>query len=495
MARGVAMMQPRPSRAVAWTLLGQGGARVLGLLLTLLLARGLAARAEYGAYVWAVAVASACALVCSLAGEPVLRRVLPDLWREGRTGEVRALARRHLCLRIGMIAAAAASFAAFPGAFGGPAAAEGVSRSHLLALVWGLGAALALRGLVREGILESRLDHAATERWGLGAGAARLALTLVILLHGGGVLWVLAAWLAVEGAQLAVLAVRALRLLRGGPGAAPGGLPPGFVRGTWVYSALITAAFALEDNLLDPLMLGALRGADDLGLWGIAAAFGAIPGALAAGQLLRPVLLPLLSQGGADASARRAEWVRRFSLWSLASALPVAAWICVFAEPLLRHAAGPGFVAGAPTLRLLACSGVASVLYLPLGMAVRATDRLGVTLVAALLPLLHAAANVWLVPAWGVAGAALGAAAVQFGTLGYYLIVARRIDPAWVRVDISSAGKIAALAGALCVSGILAAPRIGGPGALVSCALVFAAMYGLGLFALRVRLLDPLPPS
>jgi O-antigen/teichoic acid export membrane protein len=232
---------------------------------------------------------------------------------------------------------------------------------------------------------------------------ARLALTVVALAVGAGLtgtFWALAgaAWTA------ALLAMAALtRLLRRMPAGRAVYRPRelfGFSTVSWFSSLASTGLI-----WVDTLMLGAF-GNTDIGVYNVAtrlvtvAIFVLAPINAAFG----PYLAYLHHQG-------RAGEVRRIYAaatgWVVRLSLPAFVALLVFPEALLRVFGG-AFAAGAAVTLILAVGQLVNAATGPCGTVLNMSGRVGLNMadnIAALL--LNVLLNLWLIPAYGIVGAAV----------------------------------------------------------------------------------------
>lgn len=279
---------------------------------------------------------------------------------------------------------------------------------------------------------------------------ARLVGTGLALLAGAGLTgayWalVVAAW---SSAALALVALG--RLLRGiGPAQAtyrPGQLF-GFSTVSWVSSLTATGLI-----WVDTLMLG-FYGNDEIGVYNVATrlvtvAIFVLPPINAA---FGPYLAHLHHQG-------RAEEVRRIygaaTGWVVRLSLPAFVLLLVFPDGLLRLF-GPVFATGAAVTVILALGQLVNAVTGPCGTLLNMSGRVSLNMADNLAALvLNIGLNLWLIPAYGIVGAAV-AWAVSLAV-----------------VNIARVLQVRALIGALpvtigMVKGLVAAVLAGAVGVLV----------------------------
>ncbi len=378
-----------------------------GLLLHVFLARELPLTA-YGLFALAAALASW--LEWSLSGM-LARASLSFLGKPGTVGsDIPArLLRRHLAA--GVLAGLLLAAAAVP-----IAALVGMPETTplLLAFAGGLpffGVALFFR---------TALIAWERPRWRSGAIAARwlarLALTWVLVDHGHGALG------AVLAASIAWIPEIVVARLAAPVGILRGSTTHGQLRGFWqLAGATAVSSIALRVfDKLDILMVGTLL--DDQQATAIYAAaqnFALIPGFFAmawTATMLRQLQQHRLTPGIFAADAGE---ILRVLFWLL----PFAALAAATGEVWLPAVLGPSYAAASGPFAMLICAACAMAIGSGATVILIARGRHRFFLAAALaLPLIAAAAHLWIIPRSGLRGAALvtlgGAIAYALAMLG-----------------------------------------------------------------------------
>jgi len=299
---------------------------------------------------------------------------------------------------------------------------------------------------------------------GLVAGQAFLGVALLaaVVQSGGGLVAVFG---ALATAALAGLALGRLLVGGGVRIAADAPLARELLRAAWPLAGT-TAALTAAQQVLS-LVLVRTHGAAAVGLLGGAQrlidALALVP------QALMVSVLPALSRAAAAPDAATARAREAAHLLALVI-VPVTAALILWAEPVLVHAFGEAFVAGAPTLRWLApvalvgaTGTVTTNLLLALGMQ-------GILLRVALgAAVVMAAAGAWIVPAAGAPGAAAVLLATWIG--GQLALLALPATRPYVAPVLAGAARPA-------VVGAVAACTAVWSSQPASAAALFVAAYG-----------------
>jgi O-antigen/teichoic acid export membrane protein len=211
--------------------------------------------------------------------------------------------------------------------------------------------------------------------------------------------------------------------------ALPGTYPE---RQVWSFSAAMIALTVAEFFMsqVDRVALGFYRNAREVGIYSIASAVVVyVPLVLSSiNQIFAPTIADLHTRGE---HALLARLFQSLTKWVLALTLPLALVIIVFARPLMRIF-GPAFEPGWPilvigTLGQLVNCGVGSVGYL-LQMSGHERQLMKVQVSMSIVMVILSAG---LVPAWGLAGAALAAALTNAGSNAWNLLEVRKALGIW----------------------------------------------------------------
>ena len=278
---------------------------------------------------------------------------------------------------------------------------------------------------------------------GLFAAHERLLPPLLAALANGGVklsigLWVLAhngdasglAWAMVAGSAISLLLfIPALRRLlrQTSPQRARFSrqfafdqlrLTPGFV---------VIGIFTTIDYQLDAFLISLFLSESELGWYGAAQtimlAFWMMPTAL------RTALYPLMARTYYEAPERLPALYRRANRYILVGALPICAGITLIAPNIIHLVFGGGFAPAAPALQVIIWAVLSSFLMVPsarlLVVANRQSDAGWITALSMIMNLLL---NLWLIPRWGITGAAAARVlATTFFFIAIYAYVQRRL--------------------------------------------------------------------
>jgi O-antigen/teichoic acid export membrane protein len=386
----------------------QGTSKALMLLVSVLLAHLLGATG-YGVYATVMAVVMVLSVVATL-GLPILMvRMLPAYEVIGRPDRMRGLMIRgnQAVLACGLLLAAAGALAAF-----------GFAPAHAAPAYWW---AMALVPLLALGNLRSAMLR--------GLHHVVLAQVPECLLIPGLMLGALAIFGGIGGhgealspelavgfrwaATLASFWAGAYLLLRHTP-ADVAAAAASYDSRTWgrsVAPSLLIAAMAVLATQIDVLMLAALRGSEEAGVYHAAArsaelvAFSMV--------VVNFAVQPMISTayaGGDFGRLRRI--VTLAARTSLALALPVALAFSVIAEPFLSRVFGADYSRGASTLAILCWAQVLSAAMGPVDHIMNMTGHERDTAIALVV---GAGANVLLsgalIPFWDIEGAAVASGA------------------------------------------------------------------------------------
>lgn len=445
--------------------------------------------AAAGQFFQVVAVLAIATTLSTFGADTGLVRAVPALTARGQgaavPGVLRIAGRPVLVLAAG-VAATAAVLTAVPGAL-----PDGVGPAVLLAAPFlVLGAVLnlafgALRGLHRVPTF-SFLQNVVLP-------SLRVLGVLAVVVAGGGLLALTAAWTA-PVAVVAVLALlllrRHLRDLRDRPGAAPPPEPDQQRRAFWSFSSArgVTAVVEALLEWLDVLLVAAFLGPAAAGVYGV------VNRCIRVGAMLdhtaRMVTGPSISAALAvdDLATARSVFTRTTAVL-VAGAWPFYLTLLLFG-PVVLSFFGEGFESGYPamlviaTAMLLAVSagGVQSLLLMAGRSRWQLMNKSAALAVAVAL-------NLWLIPQWGLVGAATAWAASVLTDTGLALFQSVRllgIAPRW-----SVVGAIAAAAAVLTGGGGLLVRTLLGTtttGLLVHLALTGLLVAGAGaVLVLRGR--------
>jgi O-antigen/teichoic acid export membrane protein len=199
-------------------------------------------------------------------------------------------------------------------------------------------------------------------------------------------------------------------------------------REVWSFSAAAMGILLVEFFMgqIDKVALGVYLGARSVGIYSVAAAVVAYVTLIlnSVNQVFSPVIADLHARGD---NAMLARLYKALTKWILALTLPLAITVIVCARPLMRIF-GHDFEAGWPILiigtagQLVNC-GVGSVgLLLLMSGNQRRLLRVLASMAAVMV-----VANIWLIPIWGITGAAVAAAITNAGTNVWNLLLVRKV--------------------------------------------------------------------
>ena len=176
------------------------------------------------------------------------------------------------------------------------------------------------------------------------------------------------------------------------------------------------------------MMLGAMSGMHDVAVYGASRRVGMlITFTLNAVNAIAGPLLASAYHGGRPSEFRRV--LRKAALWSMLGALPVFTWVVVAPESVL-WLFGPEFRGHGSVVRIVALGQFANAATGPVVMALLMTGRqrrysLAVGVVAAV----SLAANAFVIPVWGLHGAAWIATGCTACLNAWLFVQARRAVP------------------------------------------------------------------
>ncbi len=242
-------------------------------------------------------------------------------------------------------------------------------------------------------------------------GSPLTMLLSVVLLALGTGLWGYIVAQAVSAAVVFILLATAAWKLTPVPARVSPTPLPQFEREAVLFSASLFAVQALEFVFaqLDKILLGYYLDARRVGIYAVAAGLTAFLPVLlqSVNQIFSPTIADLHARGEVDILRRLYQTLTK---WVLGLTFPLAIVVCAFA-PQLMQLFGDEFTAGWPILvigtvgQIVSC-GVGSVgLLLIMSGNQNRLIRVQVEVAA-----LNVVLNLWLIPAWGVVGAALVAA-------------------------------------------------------------------------------------
>ena len=212
------------------------------------------------------------------------------------------------------------------------------------------------------------------------------------------------------------------------------GAAPQYERGGWLKGAmpfLVMGGLSALLHRLDILMLGAIRGPEEAGIYAVAQrAAGMLTLVLAAANAPLGPLISRLNVRGEF--ARMQLVVTKTARVILAASIPLAAVLILFRHPLLRLF-GAEFTAGETTLVILTAGQVVNLGMGSVGVILNMTRHEGdVVRVFALGTVLNILLNAILIPRYGIEGAAIATAA---STCFWNVLLAVKV---WRRLGIST---------------------------------------------------------
>ncbi|MAF08931.1 hypothetical protein CMK11_00630 [Candidatus Poribacteria bacterium] len=402
----------------SFVLMGAGMA--LGLVMHSLAARRLGV-VEYGVFTYALNGATLGSLLLTLGWPTSAMRFVAQYREKEEWGLLRGLVTRsHQVVLV--VSCVSALVVALVGRYAltSPSARLSATLIALMlpAISLGLLRIRLLRGLLRvsDSIVAERLAIPLMVVVGLLVLPASSGAHVVLL-------WVAAA--------LVLRAVETARLRS----ARPGGVADSaraYRTGEWGRVAIGIALGEVARATLargDTMMLGAMSGMQDVAVYGAARRVGMlITFTLNAVNAIAGPLLASAYHGGRSAEFRRV--LRKSALWSMLGALPAFTWVMVAPESVL-WLFGPEFRGHGSLVRVVALGQFANAATGPVVMALLMTGRqrrysLSVVVVA----VANLAANAFIIPMWGLYGAAWIAAGCTASLNCWLFVQARRAAPA-----------------------------------------------------------------
>jgi O-antigen/teichoic acid export membrane protein len=346
----------------------------------------------------------------------------------------------------------------------------------LFAVIMILGALTSFFGKVLAGYKEVGLRTIVTN---FVSSPVTMAVTVVLIAFGGG----LGGYLAAQVVSAVVVMVLLISLVWRLTPVAARFLNVENLRlepEVWSFSAAMFGIGLMEFFMsqTDRIALGFYRGAHEVGIYAVAAALVAYESIVlqSVNQIFSPIIADLHTRAEHAVLGRLFQTLTK---WVLGLTFPLAVVIIVFASPIMRIF-GHDFEIGWPILvigtfgQLVNC-GVGSVGYLLLMSGnQRRLIRVQVAMAALMVALC-----LWLVPMWGVLGAATAAAITNIGTNLWNLFEVRsalKLSPynrSYVRL-------LPAIAGALVVTLLV---RTGLAGRTDWIVIVVAGLAAYGTFA------------
>jgi len=197
-------------------------------------------------------------------------------------------------------------------------------------------------------------------------------------------------------------------------------------REVWWFSAAMFGVGLMEFFMgqADRVALGYYRGVSEVGIYAIAATLIAYEPIVlqSINQIFAPVIADIHTRGEHVLLGRLFQTLTK---WMLGLTFPLAVVMIAFARPIMRIF-GHDFEAGWPILVIGTCGqlvncGVGSVGYLLL----MSGNQRRLVRVQAVMAVVMVVLSVWLVPRWGVLGAAVAAAATNVGINAWNLLEVR----------------------------------------------------------------------
>lgn len=240
----------------------------------------------------------------------------------------------------------------------------------------------------------------------------------------------------------------------------------------------LLSVLGLVNYRLDVVLLGALAGARDVGIYAVATRF--VDALLPLASFFVAASFPALSAGASLPRADRQRRARRAAEFLLLSSLPMVVGGCVFAPALVHGVAGPAYADAVLPLRLLLASVPLSYLSTFLVFMLIAADeqrRVMPLMIASIV--LNLVLNVALIPRYGYDAPAVATLASELvGAIALVAVVRRALGVIPLAAALLKSPVAAA---AMLATAILAHPLGAVPAAAASL-----AVYGVGVVALRV---------
>ncbi len=258
---------------------------------------------------------------------------------------------------------------------------------------------------------------------------------------------------------------------------------------------MLTGFLGIFAGWVDTLCLGFFHSTATVGLYAAAMLVSSL---ITLGpDLVYPVILPLLSerQGQEDTESLRAAFATA-TRWILWTSVPSAALVLVFSGPLLTEFFGPEYSEGRISVEILIVGRLLYVLSWTRSTVLVITERTGpilwMTIVANVA---NGILNVWLIPIFGLAGAAVAtAASLALHAVLTFIVVSRipetaRIAGSWFpgssQVLLATAAASLVAWGALTVIGFHWA-------GVTLCAVIFSVVYAATLVLMRAFVAEDL---
>ena len=247
----------------------------------------------------------------------------------------------------------------------------------------------------------------------IGRNSAQTGLVWLAQLLAPSATLLVLAWVAPYAAALVVMALWVRRLMRAARRSGPRG---GIRRPTrqisrefWSFAAprALSRVFSVVLQRFDILLVGALRGLEDAAVYTVASRF-LIVGLMFV-QAIQQVMAPKISELLAREDTERATVMyRTTTAWLTAVSWPMYLMSAVFAEVLLS-VFGPGYARGEPVVVILCLTMLVATSCGPVDTVLLMGGRSSLSLINTGLALaVNIGLDLWLVPRYGITGAALG---------------------------------------------------------------------------------------
>ena len=406
------------ARGGALTLVSSVTGTFLGFLLTVVVTRGLQARAA-GAFFVAVGLFTILSNTTELGADTGLVRAISRARALGRTGDLRRLVRvAMLPVLIGATVIAVAMFALAPAladlVLHGIARHEATQLLRVLAPFLPIGAASAVVVSGTRGF-GTMIPYVALEY--LGKPALRPLLMLAVVFAGLGIGAASLAWALPLAIGFVVALAMTWRLIRAAERAAPGSVEPARPRGAlagefWRFAGPRGFAGIFQATVvwLDVLLIGAFRSTAEAGIYTAASKL-AMLGTFGL-EAVRLALAPQISGLLARNEHRRVEHLYQIGTWwMVAMCWPLYVGLLLYGSLVLK-VFGPEFAAGETALLVLSLAalidlGTGNVTVMLL-MGGKSSWNMINTLAALVV---NIGLNVLLLPRMGITGAAIAWAA------------------------------------------------------------------------------------
>jgi O-antigen/teichoic acid export membrane protein len=473
------------ARGGAVGLAGAAVSAVAGFALVVVVTRGFSPD-RAGAFFAANAVFLILVALATLGTETGLGRFLLRHHRAGRPQDVRRTVRTALLPALGtaVVTGAALVLAAEPLARALGLGPDGTDLLTVLALVLPC-AVLAEVCLATTRAMGTMRTTALVDR--VGRAGLQLALTVVVVASGGGLLALGAGWAAayVVSAVIAVLAVRRFLRRRLGPALGP---PRPVAHEFWSFTwpRGVTRLAQIMIQKVDIVLVAALTSPGHAAVYTAATRFVALGqfATQALQQAVQPRFTVLLLQG--DRQALR-EVYRVATAWNIAVTWPLylvigcapAAYLSLFGDAYVTRDAGLVVVVMLVAMLLAVASGPVDTLLL---MAGRSRTSLGNALVALAIDVTLCLV---LIPVLGILGAALAWAAAVTARCGLAFHQVRRqlaVTPAGREVAGAAVAALVVVGGPVAAYSAAGGHRLTG---LLAVAGLAATGYAITLWALR----------